>query len=92
MKRNLVGGFEDGDFVLSVDLGLDLLPDLSLVLEKNPENQKETEMRPQQITSQLRQTDVLLQSPTEAFSSVICFTSLTAKMKVLCNSFLVCCV
>lgn len=37
VQKNLVGGFQDGDFILSVDLGLDLLPDLRLVLEENPE-------------------------------------------------------
>lgn len=37
LQRNLVGGFQEGNFILSVDLCLDLLPDVGLVLEQNPE-------------------------------------------------------
>lgn len=37
LQKNLVGGFQEGNFVLSVDLRLDLLPDVCLVLEQNPE-------------------------------------------------------
>lgn len=38
LQKNLIGGFQDGNFVLSVDLSFNLLPDPSLVLEQNPEN------------------------------------------------------
>lgn len=38
MQINLVGGFQDGDFILSIDLCLNLLPDLRFVLEQNPED------------------------------------------------------
>lgn len=37
MEMNLVGGLQDGDFIFSIDLCLNLLPDLSLVLEQNSE-------------------------------------------------------
>lgn len=37
MEINLVGGLQDGDFIFSIDLCLNLLPDLCLVLEQNPE-------------------------------------------------------
>lgn len=37
MEMNLVGGLQDGDFIFSINLCLNLLPDLSLVLEQNSE-------------------------------------------------------
>lgn len=43
LQRNLVGGLQDGHFVLCVDLGLNLFPDIRLVLEQNPEV-KESEL------------------------------------------------
>lgn len=36
-EKDLVRGFEDGDFILSIDLCLNFLPDLRFVLEQNPE-------------------------------------------------------
>lgn len=52
VKRNLVGGFQDGDFVLRVDLCLDLLPDLRLVLEHDSEDKQENTDRTSQSTEQ----------------------------------------
>lgn len=48
---NLVGRFQDGDFILSVDLGFYLLPDFSFVLEKNSDN-KHRERSVQNKTTQ----------------------------------------